>query len=336
MIGPVLALGGAFGLELAGVWQLVRAFTDGATPLPFIPLHVAGSALAAGVLCRLMPGRYQDDSHGNFLFLFLGGLAIPLLGVVGLSTGLLPALWRQRPPAAERDFIRCSVARPLAGHCARQDAQEAPADGALMGSLLCAPAREHRLRALIATLSLDVRQALPLLRIGLRDTDDDVRLLSYALLSRKEKALETRIASARSRLEHAPESERFALYRSLARDYAELGELAHDASSGLFLREQAEAHALAAARIRPGEADIHFLLGRMLLKKNDLEGARAAFLRAAAAGVAHDKVAIYLAEIAFHRQQLSQVGQLIRVEKRAVSVMLAVRLGAYWGPHHGR
>lgn len=336
MIVSAFALAGALALELAGCWQLTLIFAAGEAPWTFIAAHIAASTLGAGALFGLLPEQYQDDSRSGVVFLWMISMAMPVFGVLGLCLGLLPALWRQQRRSPVRDFIHATVTERLAPCAEPARVPARGGDGSLMGTLLCAPARDSRLRALIATLSLDVRRSLPLLRIGLHDDDDDVRLLSYALISRKEKALETRIAAALRRVDQSPEAERFILQRSLARDHWELAELTQDGSAANFLLERARLHALAATDIRPREADVQFLLGRVLLKARDLDAARAAFLRAAAAGVALDKVALFLAEIAFHRQQFAQIGMLMQMEKRAVPLTLALRLGSYWGVHRER
>lgn len=336
MIAFALALAGALALELAGCRELTRSVGANATPWLFVALHIAASTLGAGAMFGLLPEHYQDDSRSGVLFLWMASLAMPMLGVLGLCLGLLPALWRQRPRSADRDFIHARLTESLGACCAPGGAPAPAADGALMGTLLCAPGRDSRVRALVATLSLDVRRAMPLLRIGLRDGDDDVRLLSYALISRKEKTLEARIAAARARIGQVPEAEGFNLHRALARDYWELAEMTQDGSAASFLLECAQLHALAAAGIRPREADVQFLLGRVLLKTRDLDGARAALLRAVAAGVALDRIALFLAEIAFHRQKFDQVGTLVRMENRSARFMLSVRLGCYWSAHRER
>lgn len=298
----LLALTAAIALELAGAWQLTQVFAAAAAPHAFIILHIFACVLAATALFGLLPEHYQNDMPASVLFLLMVCLPIPVLGMLGLGLGLVPALWRQRSNAKGLIFIRSDVVTILDRPPGRGPDRPVPGDGCLMGTLLGDPARERRVRALMSTMSLDSRHAFPLLRIGLADPDDDVRLLAYALITRKELALETRIATGSGTIDRAGDTEPFLTHRSQARDYWELAGHAHENTSITFLLERAQVHAQAAARLAPREADVQFLLGRILLKAHDLDRARAALMQAVAAGIALEKVAPFLAEIAFHRK----------------------------------
>lgn len=61
---------------------------------------------------------------------------------------------------------------------------------------------EKRLEAVFATLKLEDRDAVPLLRRALGDSVDDIRLLAYALLDRKEHRLSERIQKKSNILKH--------------------------------------------------------------------------------------------------------------------------------------
>ena len=59
-------------------------------------------------------------------------------------------------------------------------------DGGLQDVLRHAPDTEKRMAALFATRRMPPREAIPILKLALRDPADDVRLLAYSMLDKRE------------------------------------------------------------------------------------------------------------------------------------------------------
>ena len=330
MIGSCIAMGLALVLDGASLYLLAQARTAEVAPAAFVGLHGTACAIGALAVPGLLPTIYGKLPRTGVLFMLALALVLPVFGMLGIALALIPALWRQREPVRELDCLRATVMTTIATQTGQRSTAPAIADGYLMGILQCAPERGRRLQALMSTLSLDAQQAAPLLRIGLKDRDDDVRLLAYSLLTRKEKVLEERIGKSLRQLEQAQPAGAFALHRSLARDYWELAGLGNAASSSTFLLQRAGIHASAGATLQPAEAGLQLLLGRILLRQDDLEAARAALLRATAAGIAIDTVAPFLAEIAFQRRQFSQITPLLKMGSRSALPFPMNQMAAYW------
>lgn len=330
MIGSCIAMGLALVLDGASLYLLVQARSAEVAPAAFVGLHGSACAIVALAVPGLLPPAYRRLPWTGMLFMLALALAIPVLGMLGIALALVPALWRQSSPVRELDCLRAAVMTTIATGTGQRSTAPAVADGYLMGILQGAPERSRRLQALMSTLSLDAQQAAPLLQIGLKDRDDDVRLLAYSLLTRKEKMLEERIGKSLRRLETAPPADAFALHRSLACDYWELAGLGNAASSSAFLLQRASVHAQAGTALQPVEASLQLLLGRILLRQDALEAARAALLRATAAGIAIDTVAPFLAEIAFRRRQFSQIAPLLKMGSRSALPFPMNQMAAYW------
>ena len=330
MIASCIAMALALTLDGASLYLLGQARSAEAAPAAFVGLHGAACIVAALAVRGLLPPVYRTLPRAGLLFVLALTLAIPVLGMLGIALALVPALWRQHGQARDLDCLQASAMDTIAPGTPETMCAPAVGDAYLMGILQCAPERSRRLQALMATLSLDAQQAAPLLQIGLKDRDDDVRLLAYSLLTRKEKVLEDRIGKSLRRLDLESASGAFVLHRSLARDYWELAGLGNAASSNAFLLERSGAHARAGTALQPGEASLQLLLGRILLKQNDLEAARAALLRATAAGIAVDTVAPFLAEIAFRRRQFSEITTLLKMGGRSALPFPLNQMAAYW------
>ncbi|MGI4850059.1 MAG: hypothetical protein ACRYGK_18270 [Janthinobacterium lividum] len=259
---------------------------------------------------------------------FLTSFSIPGCGVAGVLSALLPALYFQRkavrPPrwqhARITDVGQQAGVAVLPRHFA----------SSLKAILAHARDPQRRLQALIATLALDDLRAAPLLRIALKDADDEVRLLSYALMTRKEKALEQHIHMALAGLELASSSQHLRYRRALAHHFWEMGHLCPDGDGARQFYDMARLHAQHCTAASPGDGALLFLLGRILLKLQMLEASRSAFSQAIEAGIDAGKVRPFLAELAFLRRRFGEIGALLApAEPQGQSIKLAAQ-HAYW------
>lgn len=334
MIVSCVAMGIAIGLDLTSLWVLTQMPFFAAPLASFGSLHGSACTIAAVAFSGMLPSTYRQPVWAAWLFCFIVALCMPFFGMLGLALGLAPALWRQRQPAHRFECLHSNVAT-LLNEAIYQRHAAPVGDGRLIGVLLSTAERSRRLHALTDTLSLEDQHAVPLLRIGLKDRDDEVRLLAYSLLMRKEKALERRIVTALGRLDDATQEGAFVSHRALACDYWELARIGGSGSANMFLMERARMHALAGLTLQPIEASLHLLLGRILLEEQQFAPARAALLRAVESGVALEKAAPFLAEIAFHQCEFSQIGPLLDFEKSAAARSTLHSLSAYWnGARH--
>ncbi|HEX7489131.1 MAG TPA: hypothetical protein VF341_09505, partial [Anaeromyxobacteraceae bacterium] len=169
--------------------------------------------------------------------------------------------------------------------------------------------RDERVEALSASRTRMDRASVAQLWRGLRDVDEDVRLLAFALLESKTGASYRRIHAHTRELETAEGARRGLLNARLAFEHWELawlglvqGEiLAHE----LALAEQ---HARAALEHQQRSASLHLLLGRIQLRRNRLDEARVMLVRAAELGLPADVQRPYLAEVAFREQRFTAEG----------------------------
>ena len=90
-------------------------------------------------------------------------------------------------------------------------------DGGLQDVLRHAPDTEKRMAALFATRRMPPREAIPILKLALRDPADDVRLLAYSMLDKQESEINLRIEAALRQLAVAEGAHRTALHDALAR-----------------------------------------------------------------------------------------------------------------------
>lgn len=293
-------------------------------------LHLAASPAFGLSLLALLPGPYGAPSRLSAGVLSLLAFFLPVLGMIGLLLTLPWALLRQRVEA-ERPWVEVQVPdlpyRPLF-------LGETPlraAEGALAEVLRHAGDPDKRVAAVMALRHMDDRLAMPLLRIALKDPVDDVRLLAYAMLDKKDQAIAKRIQERQAALAGAEARQQFFLRRYLAQDYWEMAYLGLATGDVLgFVLEQAALHLAEALKIRE-DAGARFLLGRVHLRQKRPIEAQVELERARAGGLPDPTILPYLAEAAFLAGRYDQVQvHLQNLESRFVQRPPLDAVVSYW------
>ncbi|MGB7387951.1 MAG: HEAT repeat domain-containing protein, partial [Pseudomonas neustonica] len=179
-------------------------------------------------------------------------------------------------------------------------------DGGLQDVLQLASDPEQRMAALLATKRMPGNEAAPILKLALRDPEDDVRLLAYSMLDQQETAINQNIERLQLRLADNPLSPK-ATHAALARWYWELAYLGL-AQGGVLehILAQALLHTQAAME-GSDNADLDLLAGRILMAQGQTEEAGERLQHAVDLGANPSRVAPFLAEIAFMEQRYSEV-----------------------------
>jgi hypothetical protein len=205
-----------------------------------------------------------------------------------------------------------------------------------------APGRpiEQRVQSVMALRRMDPRRAVPLLRRALGDQSEDVRLLAYAILERREKQIRSRITSALSDLREdfgldaaTTAGAHVARLRGLANDHWELvyGEFSEGDGQKLNL-EQAGRWAEAALRAS-FDGTTALLLARVRLKQSEPDAAWRLIVAAEQAGLASDVCAPLLAEAAFLMRKFDAIPRLLaRVAEDPTHAARLQPIASFWNP----
>ena len=265
--------------------------------LAYLLAHAGASACFACLAVSAVPAALTQARRPLMLLMFGTALAIPLLGFLGVGAGVL--VLRLLPPAGHTRVFR-AVRLP------QFDPHLRPGSGfrqAGMRSFLAnalAPAAT-RLRALVALQNVSGRLASPLLRDVLGDPSEDIRLLAYGMLERKEKQLSRAIHDESMRFDAAAGSaERGDAAKRLADLY---WELVYQRLAQGDLRQHALQRSLHYMRIAlaqsPDDAALHLRRGRLLQSLAQPHLAQSAYDRALALGLPKTRIVPYLAEVAY-------------------------------------
>lgn len=294
-------------------------------------LHVLAALMFTRQATVQLPAHYQDARQDALILVFASTLLLPVLGMIGILIGVGPALLRQRADPARQPlhhYGQMALPEQATDHDSDRGVKWAMR---LTGALQHADDPNQRSAALIATLSLEDEMALPLLRHAIKDPEDEVRLLAYALLNRKEKAIEKRIRERTAELESLPIEDTAWQQKALANDYWQLARMvAPRSSTQVSLLERAKEHVQEALKLDAHDGGLQFLLGRIGLEERDLQAASEAFAQAKACGVDDRQIAPMLAEIAFLRGHYGAVRQHLRAAGPGLSQSAWSNALAFW------
>lgn len=358
------------GLEVAGTLALLWGVP--ARQLTGFAMGHGGASVLAMALQPLLPRAYRKGhARTGTLLLAAMVLLMPVFGLLGLLTVVLPTLhrpahrrtrtWRrvsignlpvrpnERPetrlPEARLD-VSAVEARPNVHAEAHPDttaADRAPimTGGRSLSDILHgSDSVTERVAAVLAVRHLPTRAAVPILRLALRDPADDVRLLAYAMLDRRDAALQSRIQALETSLAREPlaPGDAAAMHRTLARLHWELSYsgLATGAVEQRAL-DSAAAHARAALAVDAAadtavDRGTLFLLGRILLRQGALREAEQVLTRARELGIAESSIRPFLAEIAFLERRFAHVRAHLDAGGRDQRPGIASDLGRFWLP----
>ncbi|MBI2779152.1 MAG: hypothetical protein HYX62_05120 [Gammaproteobacteria bacterium] len=302
----------AVALELASWGTVAAPWHPALQAISFAMPHAGASALLAVVLQRLLPTPYREPRSTGLLCLFSIGFFIPFLGALGLFTTTLLALYlpkRTRIAPWEVTQFPDLPYRPLV-----ISPQPLYGEGGLAAVLRHAADPDKRHQAVMATRHMRDQEAIPILRLALKDAVDDVRLLAYSMLSGKEQVINARIKEQLSRLQQEADAAlRTQLHHHIAQDYWELAYLGLAEGEVLIhVLNTAREHVEAALELRTDAPGLHFLRGRILLHQGHIKGARDAFTKAQSVGLPAVEVLPYLAEVAFRERRFQDVRAALR------------------------
>jgi hypothetical protein len=300
---------GAFLLELGSWISVVSGLPILQAALLYASAHGLGSLLLTIGIWLLLPRRYRFPLPWSPLFIFSLSFFIPLIGMVGVALALFPALYLPRKRTEQPWQATAVPELPFRPQEKHQDLMFS--DGGLQDVLRHAPDPEQRLTAIFATRRMRSKEAIPILKLALRDPADDVRLLAYSMLDQRESRINQRIETALDQLAKARPARQGALHGILARWYWELAYVGLAQGSVLeHVLGQARSHVSQALQGQPS-GELHLLAGRVAMEQGDLAEAAAQFDQAEAAGIDVAQLTPYRAEIAFLRRGYREIPQLL-------------------------
>ncbi|MFV3383949.1 HEAT repeat domain-containing protein [Pseudomonas sp. NY15364] len=308
MISKWLFSGAAL-LEIGSWASAVSDLPVHQAALLYASAHGLGSAMLAAGIWLLLPRRYRYPFPWSPLFIFSVSFFIPLIGMIGVALALFPALYLPRKRKVQPWEATAVPNLPFKPRERKQELMFS--DGGLQDVLRHARDPDQRLTAIFATRRMRSKEAIPILKLALRDPSDDVRLLAYSMLDQRESRINQRIEHALADMENVSTDRKFALHAQLARWYWELAYVGLVQGSVLdHVLQQAWGH-VTSALVGNASGELHLLAGRIAMEQGNLDEAMAQFDLSAHTGMDAVQLAPYRAEIAFLRQRYEEIPQML-------------------------
>ena len=259
-----------------------------------ILLHAIASIFFAIVSYVFIPKKYKTTPYSSLLLMFLLLFTLPVLGIIGVVVALTFALCKP----LKNDEIE------IEEHKIPELPFEARAISAnptySIGGLKAILKHANGPSAVMAARHMSDSQTIPILKLALKDLEDDIRLLAYSTLDGKETKLNEKISLYQQEIAVTTKQPKLShLQKQLAELYWELSYLGlAQGALRKYVLEKAEALALQSIEHVKTPATFIFL-GRISLALDKYEIAHEYLLKATEFGMARRHVLPYKAEVAF-------------------------------------
>jgi tetratricopeptide (TPR) repeat protein len=264
--------------------------------------HLAGALLWGWGAVLIQPAKTRWSAW------FGGAVALVIPGFGWVCSVAVLSILRSKPPRSKgRTLIvwRDRKLRTDFGVLSRKGVRSSIAE------ILRGPDPSRRRSAILAVKELDVRVALPLLRKGLQDSDEQVRIYAQNILSSLLESFESRIKDLEKRARTYPIETATAV--SLAEQYFELVylDVAGDEETSAHLLEKAIDLLDRAAKQSPKNGHIALLRLRYALRQRDIGEARESLRKLSALVVDEQMVMPWKMELAYQCRDWTGMRRLL-------------------------
>ncbi|WP_338364809.1 protein PelE [uncultured Pseudoalteromonas sp.] len=266
--------------------------------LLIVLLHGIASLCFTFVSHFFIPNKYKTTLKSGALLLFLLLFTLPVFGILGVVFAITFAL--SKPLKNNNIAIEEHKVPTLPFEARSVSATPIYSMGGLKAILKHASEPNKRLNAVMAARHMSDAQAIPILKLALKDLEDDIRLLAYSTLDGKETKINEKISQYQQAIANTTQQPQLSiLQRQQAELYWELSYLGL-AQGALkeYVLEKAESLTLTSIKFNPQPASYVFL-GRIQLALNKLNEAQQCLNLATQLGMARRHVLPYKAEVAF-------------------------------------
>jgi tetratricopeptide (TPR) repeat protein len=297
-----------------------------------IVLHMLTCLILAWGYWRMLPIHYQKHFYATYTFLFILQFTMPVFGSIGMYIAVVRTLYRTIATTADKmEKIEKHPIPTLPYTPVHLSTSPMYSLAGLKSVLKHAKDTDKRLSAIIAASRMPDREAIPILQLALKDPEDDVRLLAYASLDKKENAINDQIHRLQLDLsDPANEKTAWSIEKQLAENFWELsylglaqGALRH------YALHKAATYAEQSCQKYP-QATTDAFLGKVYLALGNTQQAQTSFEKLLLSDLRQHQFYPYLAEIAFRHQRYRDCKQyMAQLPDRQLGFSLQ-QLKGYW------
>ncbi|MBK3332335.1 hypothetical protein GWK41_04545 [Persephonella atlantica] len=299
-------------LEVTAVFFLSMGFYE--SIILFLILHGIATVLLSSVVWIFIPGRYKKPLLQSFIAINVVLYVTPVLSYLALFVFIIILRKQKKLPVIPLETVPVFglIDENIQTH-RRRFGESSVREFVLKRDI----PKNLRLRAFLFLTEMASPESVKLLKNGLQDPDDEIRLLSFSVLDRIEKKISEEIHRNLEKLSYVKDKNKIAgIYAELARLYWENVYMGvADAEIVDFYLEQSKKYAEKAYRVIKEDPYLDLLLGRIYLIKGNTEKASYHLSKALNSGIPEFKVAPYLAELYFRTGRFTEIKKLIKAHR---------------------
>ncbi len=265
-------------------------------------LYTVFTGLCSLLILKLWPKTYTQASKQSFSFIFCLNFCLPVCSFIALGSFCLYAL---KSPYQNNTETVTAFQIPV---LPTQAEEIKTGLGAIQALLAYENSSEKKHAIITAIRNMPDKEAIPILRILLLDEEDDIRLLAYAILDKKESSINEKIHTLKQQLKQIKNKAQQAhIYKRLCECHWELAYLgiAENDLQEFVIKKAAEYGNKAQAL--HDDIDIRLLLGKIYLSLKKPANAKNHLNTAKNYGALPEQVLPYLADAAFQRQDYAAI-----------------------------
>jgi hypothetical protein len=280
----------------------------------FLVAHIAGSVLISLSIPYITESLYINCQLFYFLFSLAIQAFIPVIGVfviIVIYSSKKNGAINQHKAKVNATMSRINISNLSLTQINANSAHVVSTNS--IASIIASDGilAEERQKAVLDTIKLPDKEAIPLLRKALKDDEDDVRLLAYTLLKRKENKVTSRLNYRLREVNEKNGSVHISLHKAIVYDCWEmilLELMQGEALNNLF--ELAIKHIKISLRHNNSDPVFNLLYAKILLKKGNLAQSRKIFMDVRMAGIDRNIILPYFAELAFLEKRFCNMSNL--------------------------
>ncbi len=275
----------------------------------FLAFHLFASLSIALCIWFFLPEKYKYPTKYSVALLALFNFVAPIFALLAFMVYIY--IWRSYKESVELDYEKVGYGELFEERIALSKRRFGESSLNMLAKREGAPV-DLRLKAFTLLKELQTPKSIGLIKEGLKDKNDEIRLYSFSVVDSLEKELNGKIHEVLNRYKDEKSDKMKAQYaEQLAKLYWEyIYTGISDLELRKFLCDKVEFYAKKAVRKYSKDPDLFVLMGKVELKRGDIEKAKLYFQKAVENGASEYRALPFLAEIYYYGGEFGKVKEI--------------------------
>ncbi len=299
----------------------------------FLAFHLFASLSIAFCIWFFLPEKYKYPTKFSVALLALFNFVAPIFALLAFMVYIY--IWRSFKESVELDYEKVGYSELFEERISLHKRRFGESSLNMLAKRESAPV-DLRLKAFTLLKELQTPKSIGLIKEGLKDKNDEIRLYSFSVVDSLEKELNGKIHEVLNRYKDEKSDKMKAHYAAqLAKLY---WEYIYTGISDLELRkylcDKVEFYAKKAVRKYNKDPDLFVLMGKVELKRGDIEKAKIYFQKAVENGASEYRALPFLAEIYYYSGEFGKVKEIFSKQTHLKLDPYLYPIASLWDGQH--